>query len=288
MRDERKSAPCQGILSMALANFDSWLRSPRTMLMLLFIAAICYLQMCGYEMTLVETGYTMHMGETLFYEFNFGCNMPMTSVLFLIMVSEVPRQIAYQQVLLIRSSRHRWMAAQILYCIMMVVSMLLLLICISLMAIPLVTAGTGWSDTVRIASGQIEPYEALINEFILENFFPFSALLLSFIPIFCFWLTMVFVILLFGVWHAPVFGVLTYAFLMVANVTILFEAFPFPLILPIQYATLDGIIAGQTGLEVTHIVKTIGVYIFIILGLITGMMLSSKLIELNFHAENKQ
>lgn len=231
----------------------------------------------------------MHMGETLFYEFNFGCNMPMTSVLFLIMVSEVPRQIAYQQVLLIRSSRHRWMAAQILYCIMMVVSMLLLLlICISLMAIPLVTAGTGWSNTVRIASGQIEPYEALINEFILENFSPFSALLLSFIPIFCFWLTMVFVILLFGVWHAPVFGVLTYAFLMVANVTILFEAFPFPLILPIQYATLDGIIAGQTGLEVTHIVKTIGVYIFIILGLITGMMLSSKLIELNFHAENKQ
>ena len=75
---EKKERFGQGILSMALANFDSWVHSPRTVLMLLFIIAICYLQMCGYKMTLNETGYTMHMGETLFYEFNFGCNMPMT------------------------------------------------------------------------------------------------------------------------------------------------------------------------------------------------------------------
>lgn len=240
-------------------------------------------------MTLVDTGYTMHMGETLFYEFNFGCNMPMTTVLFLIMVSELPRQIAYQQYSLIRSSRCRWMAAQLLYCLMMVASMILLiLVCISLMAIPLVTAGTGWSDAVRIASGQIEPYEALINEFILNNFSPFTALLLSLIPVFCFWLTMVFVILLFGVWGAPVFGVLAYAFLMVANVTILFEAFPFPLILPIQYATLDGIISGYTNLEVTRIVKTVEVYAALIIGLIVMMMVSAKRAELNFHAESKQ
>ena len=112
---EKKKAPLgQGVLSMALANFDSWLRSPRTILMLLFIAAICYLQMCGYEMKLNETGYTMHLGETLFYEFKFGCNMPMTTVLFLIMGSELPRRIAYQQYSLIRSSRCRWMAAQLL------------------------------------------------------------------------------------------------------------------------------------------------------------------------------
>ena len=86
---EKKERFGQGILSMALANFDSWVHSPRTVLMLLFIIAICYLQMCGYKMTLNETGYTMHMGETLFYEFNFGCNMPMTTALFLIMVSEL-------------------------------------------------------------------------------------------------------------------------------------------------------------------------------------------------------
>lgn len=152
---EKKKAPLgQGVLSMALANFDSWLRSPRTILMLLFIAAICYLQMCGYEMKLNETGYTMHLGETLFYEFKFGCNMPMTTVLFLIMVSELPRRIAYQQYSLIRSSRCRWMAAQLLYCLMMVVAMIALIaLFIALMALPLVTPGSGWSDAARIASG---------------------------------------------------------------------------------------------------------------------------------------
>ena len=141
---EKKERFGQGILSMALANFDSWVHSPRTVLMLLFIIAICYLQMCGYKMTLNETGYTMHMGETLFYEFNFGCNMPMTTALFLIMVSELPRKIAYQQYSLIRSSRWKWMVAQILYCFMMVAAMVaLILICIAIQALQVVTPGTG-------------------------------------------------------------------------------------------------------------------------------------------------
>ena len=141
---EKKERFGQGILSMALANFDSWVHSPRTVLMLIFIIAICYLQMCGYKMTLNETGYTMHMGETLFYEFNFGCNMPMTTALFLIMVSELPRKIAYQQYSLIRSSRWKWMVAQILYCFMMVAAMVaLILICIAIQALEVVTPGTG-------------------------------------------------------------------------------------------------------------------------------------------------
>lgn len=287
---EKKKAPLgQGVLSMALANFDSWLRSPRTILMLLFIAAICYLQMCGYEMKLTETGYTMHLGETLFYEFKFGCNMPMTTVLFLIMVSELPRRIAYQQYSLIRSSRCRWMAAQLLYCLMMVVAMIALIaLFIALMALPLVTHGNGWSDAARIASGEIEPYEALISEFILNNYTPFTATLLAMIPVFCFWLTMVFVILMFGVWGSPVFGVLMYAFLMVANVTILFEAFPFQLILPIQYATLDNIISSYDGKEIQQFLKVMGVYAALIVSLVAVMMISVKRVELNFHAESKQ
>lgn len=36
---EKKERFGQGILSMALANFDSWVHSPRTVLMLLFIIA---------------------------------------------------------------------------------------------------------------------------------------------------------------------------------------------------------------------------------------------------------
>ena len=158
----------------------------------------------------------------------------------------------------------------------------------ALMALPLVTPGSGWSDAARIASGEIEPYEALISEFILNNYTPFTATLLAMIPVFCFWLTMVFVILMFGVWGSPVFGVLMYAFLMVANVTILFEAFPFQLILPIQYATLDNILSGYDGKEIQQFLKVIGVNAALIVSLIAVMMISVKRVELNFHAESKQ
>lgn len=214
-----------------------------------------------------------------------------SSMLLLPFCASVPYAISQvdQQYSLIRSSRCRWMAAQLLYCLMMVVAMIALIaLFIALMALPLVTHGNGWSDAARIASGEIEPYEALISEFILNNYTPFTATLLAMIPVFCFWLTMVFVILMFGVWGSPVFGVLMYAFLMVANVTILFEAFPFQLILPIQYATLDNIISSYDGKEIQQFLKVMGVYAALIVSLVAVMMISVKRVELNFHAESKQ
>lgn len=288
MRDYEKPYIGQGVLSMATANFDSWFRSPRTILMLLFVVAICFLQMCGYAMTLQETGYTMHLMETLFYEFNFGCNMPMTTVLFLITVSELPRRIPYQHYSLIRSSRTRWIAAQMLYCIMMVVMMItLLLICISVMSLPLISPGTGWSDAERIARGEIDPYDALVDELFLTTFSPFSATIIAIVPVFLFWLTMVFIILLFGIWGMPVFGVMTYAFLMVANVTILFEAFPFQLILPIHFATLQNIISGHNGNELVVFSNTVAVYSFILILLVFIMVTSIRHTELVFYSDNK-
>ena len=188
MPEKKERFGQENICSMALANFDSWVHSPRTVLMLLFITAICYLQMCGYKMTLNETGYTMHMGETLFYEFNFGCNMPMTTALFLIMVSELPRKIAYQQYSLIRSSRWKWMVAQILYCFMMVAAMSRVDsdLYSDSSSLQVVTPGTGWSDIIRIAEKAIEPEEALVAQYILNQFTPFTALLLAILPMFCF------------------------------------------------------------------------------------------------------
>ena len=78
------------------------------------------------------------------------------------------------------------------------------------------------------------------------------------------------------------------AFLMVANVTILFEAFPFKLILPIQYATLDNIISGYDGKEIQQFLKVMGAYAALIVSLVVVMMISVKRVELNFHAESKQ
>ena len=284
---EKKERFGQGILSMALANFDSWVHSPRTVLMLLFIIAICYLQMCGYKMTLNETGYTMHMGETLFYEFNFGCNMPMTTALFLIMVSELPRKIAYQQYSLIRSSRWKWMVAQILYCFMMVAAMVaLILICIAIQALQVVTPGTGWSDIIRIAEKAIEPEEALVAQYILNQFTPFTALLLAILPMFCFWFTMVLVILMFGVWGASVVGVMVYAFIMVAHVIIYFEYFPFPMSMPMHFSTLRDIVSGlEDGMQLQEVARVMGGYAALIAGIIAVMLVNVKKVDMSFSNE---
>lgn len=289
MLKNAKLEKSQSIIAIACANFDSWIRSPRTVIMLLFVVSICYLQMCGYEMTLMETGYAVHLPETLFYEFNFGCNMPMTSILFLIMVSEIPQRSVYQQYTLIRSSRGKWLAAQLLYCLMMVLSMMLLiLICIMIMALPLVSQGTGWSDTVRIASGQIQPNEALISEFIRHNFTPVQALLLANVPIFCFWFSMVLVILLCSLCGAPVAGVMAYAVLLVANVTILFEVFPFQMVLPMHYATLRSIVAGADGEELSTLVKVITVYMAVTTSLVLAMIAKVRHAELHFNSDIRQ
>lgn len=288
MPKTKKAWPGQGILSMATANFDSWMRSPRTLVMLLFIIAICYLQMCGYKMTLERTGYTMHFGETLFYEFNFGCNIQMTTTLFLIMVSELPRKISFQQYSLIRSSRWRWTMAQILYCLMMVVAMLLLiLLFISLFALPLVTEGAGWSDTGRIEQGLIQPEEALIETYIRNQFSPLGAFMIALIPTFCFWLVMVLVILLFGLWGKPVFGVLVYAFIMLAHLTIYFEYFPIPISMPLHFATLRDLVTGCEGQEIAELMKVIGGYVVFLAGLVITMLISVKRAELNFYADNR-
>lgn len=276
-----------GVLSMALANFDSWIRSPRTVLMLIFVVAICYLQMCGYKMTLDNTGYTMHLGETLFYEFNFGCNMPMTTAIFLIMVSELPKKIPFQQYSLIRSSRWRWTLAQILYCFMMVLAMLfLILLCITIFAMPLVIPGNGWSDIIRLSQGIIESEEALIDVYIMNEFGPWRALFVAAIPMFCFWFTMVLIILLFGIWGKPVWGVLAYAFIMVAHVTIYFEYFPINIVMPMHYGTLQNLTAGHQGFELEQLTKVIIAYIILILSLITTMLLSVKKTDLSIYIGN--
>lgn len=288
MPKHEKTKPGQGILSIALANFDSWMRSPRTLLMLLFIAAICYLQMCGYKMTLDATGYAVHFGETIFYEYNFGCNMPMTTALFLIMVSELPRRISFQQYALIRSSRWRWTVAQILYCFMMVVAMLLLIfLFISIFSLPLLTEGSGWSDTERLAQGIIQPQEAMIEEYIRNQFSPLQASLLAAIPMFCFWFVMVLLILLCGIWGKPVLGVLVYAFIMLAHLTIYFEYFPIPLSMPMHFATLTNIVAGHEGKEVDELLSVTGGYMVLLAGIVIAMLASTKRVELNFYAENK-
>lgn len=179
------------------------------------------------------------------------------------------------------------MVAQILYCFMMVAAMVaLILICIAIQALQVVTPGTGWSDIIRIAEKAIEPEEALVAQYILNQFTPFTALLLAILPMFCFWFTMVLVILMFGVWGASVVGVMVYAFIMVAHVIIYFEYFPFPMSMPMHFSTLRDIVSGlEDGMQLQEVARVMGGYAALIAGIIAVMLVSVKKVDMSFSNE---
>ena len=148
------------------------------------------------------------------------------------------------------------------------------------------TPGRGWSDIIRIAEKAIEPEEALVAQYILNQFTPFTALLLAILPMFCFWFTMVLVILMFGVWGASVVGVMVYAFIMVAHVIIYFEYFPFPMSMPMHFSTLRDIVSGlEDGMQLQEVARVMGGYAALIAGIIAVMLVSVKKVDMSFSNE---
>ena len=278
----------RSVWAMTAANLDAWLRSPRTLLMVLFVVAICYLQGQGVARTLADTGRSLHFGETLFYELNFGAGVNMTSILFLMMVSEIPRRIGFQNAMLIRATRMKWLASQLLYCLLAALFMLLFVtFWIVVFTLPAVTPGSGWSDAQRALASGIEPHDALISPIIRASFSPFAACLIAMTPLLLFWFTMVCVILLFSLFGASIAGVLLYVFLLVANVTVLFEVFP-GMSMPVHYATLRGIFAVFNYEELYGFRRTVMGYGVLIAALIGIMALRVKSTELVFTAAQKE
>ena len=275
------------VWAMVKANLDSWIRSHRTVFMVLFILATCYLLMNHYGLVIAEGGYALHYDEALFYQLYQGCRMPITSIFFLIMVSEIPRQICFQNYALIRGSRNRWLLAQILYCVGMVFFMfLLVLISTSLFLIPYASAGSGWSETALIENYTITEDYALIPAYIRDHFTPWAASLVAVLPMLMFWGTMTLVILFFALWGSPTTGLILYVFLIMANVTILYEAIP-GLKLPIHYSTLAGILWQFQGEEKAGYQKVMAVHGIVDLLLITGMVWRVRHVDLVFYADHR-
>ncbi|MEG1968047.1 MAG: hypothetical protein RR085_10870 [Clostridia bacterium] len=228
---------------MAWANFETWLRSPRTILMALFTLAICYIESSMYGKTFQSFGHIPHWDELFFYAFVDGCNMRTTSVLFLITMSELPRKMAYQYQHLIRTHRIAWIKAQLLYCFWAVLMMqLAMAFCMGIFSIPYAASGFGWTEPQLVANGLLLEEECAIPLAVSTSMSTLTANLLAQIPIFCFRLIMVSVILLMSLYGQGVLGVLIYAFILMANRTILVEAF-YGIVLPTHFATLGGIVS---------------------------------------------
>lgn len=256
-------------VEMALSQLKRWLCSPRVLILSFFVAAQCFAQVCGFQNTLNRYGYSAHLMESIFYQFYSGCNMPMMSVLFLVMIGDIPYQMAQQEFFLIRCSRRKWMAAQIMHCVLIVMVMILILLILTTgMLLPISEEGNGWSDDQRMSDCGSLPQTEMVMGVIRQRFSPISAICVAILPMACFWLLMLLMIMAFGMRGIPEVGILIYASLLVLNITVLFEMIPFDVPFPLEYATLEGIVAKQNAgnaLELNSVLCGYGVVILIII-----------------------
>lgn len=284
--DKRKHFP---IHQMALSNIEAWARSPRTILMLIFIVTICYLEASAYGQTFQSMGRPLHWDELFFYAMSTGCNIRITSVLFLVTVSELPRQMAYQYQHLIRTSRIKWLLSQWVYCIWTVLFIqVAIALFLGLFLIPYASPGSGWTEPALISAGIISDESRIIPAYICDNLSTLQANLIAQLPIFTFRLTMVFVILLLSLCGNGLLGVISYVFILMAERTILVEAF-YGIVLPTNFSAMAYIAATFTshewvnaGSELSSIAITLTGYAVVAFGLMLLMVIRTKYCDLSF------
>lgn len=235
---ENKNIRSKPVYALVKSCFDAWIHNTRTILMLLVLAAATYITVYSYGMELKYSGVTMHLDESIVWFLMTGFNsISLSSLVFLVAISEIPRRIPFMQYSAFRSTKTKWAGSLICYCFLMVIIVVVLLTCLSALFLSQhVTAGSGWSETLRIQNGMPEEF-AYIPAWIRENYTPWQAIVLSVVPIICFWLVMVLSILLFNLINHPMVGLSLFAIILFSGLIFVFENFP-ELQAPMSFSTL--------------------------------------------------
>ena len=107
-----------------------------------------------------------------------------------------------------------------------------------------------------------------IPAYIRSQFTPWSACLISAVPMFFFWYTMVLVILLCSMMGHPMLAPSLYGFILLAPTTLLTECLPSWLVLPTDFSSLGAIVAKCVGGELSHFAAVLIGYLAVDTGLI--------------------
>ncbi len=280
----------RAMFSLLGGQMSDWLHSPRTAIMGLAILMLTYVYTRSYNGMLENSALTSHAGEAFYVYLStaFG-NVTLTSALFLIMISEIPRRIPFQNVMLIRSSRLKWLRSQILFCFAVVALMMALMIVFSMaLTIPYLSPGSGWSDLERIAA---DPDAALSVQLVPEYIRaipPFQASLVAAAILFAFWFTMTLVILLCSLAGRPNLGLTLYVFLLVLHVTVMWEYLPPGLrIMPVNFSTVAGVASLYPDHELEAISIVLMAYAALDLCLMGVMRLQVRFMDMRFTEKEK-
>lgn len=226
----------QSTVALAFCNLDSWLHTPRTLIM--FVAAVltCFVESQKLFRTYSFDGYSLNIVESIFLLAYTGFNLLMSSMMFFVMISELPRQLSFQYYSLIRFSKRKWLNSQVLYCLGMVVAFLLaLLLCAFVFCSYRAAWHPGWSPILR---REIPSAYVWISESVVGNCSTVGALLAALVPIVGMWFTLSMFLLLMNLLGVAKLGLMAAAFALIADYISIQSDLP---VSPMQYATLFSI-----------------------------------------------
>jgi hypothetical protein len=282
----RKKHPLLFILRGQMVD---WFYSPRTWISLLVVLAITYMNARSFTYWLASAELYAHPGECVYYFFTTGFgNVSLTSAMFLVMMAEIPRPEAWQNIMLMRGGRTTWLFAQIVFCLVATLLMILfMLLSTFFMTLCSMTPGTGWSDVERIAADPDAAYQVQLTYSYIRVLSPLVAFLYAAAVLFLFWITMTLVILLCTLYGKPGFGVILYASMLALNVTVMWEMLPSWMSwMPVNFSTVTSIGSRFEGCELTAVRYTICAYVLIDALLVLVMFWRVKAMDLYFKERN--
>lgn len=272
----------QWLASSVYGHFSFWAHSLRTIFMAVFILLMTYMLVKSTENSVAMSQFEVHLGETLFAYANMGFNLIMTSVALMVMMSELPKRVSYQNYTLLRLSRRKWLMSLVIFCLTIVgIFVLMMLATSALLSLSFVTPGSGWSDLERLAADENYAHEIQYTSQYIRKLHPVIACILASSILYLFWITLAFLILLFSLWEMPNFGVVFSVSLLMLNITILFESLP-GIKLPSHFATLGAIASQVEEHKFQHIVKVICGYVLLDTLLLTLMIARVRKMDIRF------
>ena len=281
-----KGRRCVKWLSSALyGHFSFWTHSLRTILMAVFVLLMTYMLVKSKENSILSSQFNVYIGETLFIYIDSGFNLIMTSAALTVMMSELPKRVSYQNYMVVRLSRYKWLVSLVSFCLVIVgVFFLAMLASSAILSFSFVTSGGGWSDMERLSADPDYAQQAQYVAEYIREVPPFAACVLASAVLYLFWVTMVFLILFFSLLGAPNFGVMFAISLLLLNITILFESLP-GIKLPSHFATLGAIASQVEKNKFEYVAKVICGYIVVDALLLVLMTVRVKNMDIRFIAK---
>ena len=253
---------------IAAYNLHDLLFSPRTILLLVAACMLTMVQITNVYRTAMFYEMTLNISEVTFYYAFMGFDTIMCSMIFFVMVSEIPRRVSFQNYALMRSGKLAWLNGQVLYSVGTVLIFAGCMVLFSLLAACWKAPwGFGWTNAFRTPEGQIT---FAVPDWMLDRWTPLTAMLYSLIPPMLLWLTITMTMMTFGLYGMPKVGFFLVSFLLIIGYIYIQTDPPFELqqvaaalfirpmsprdILPVVggYLLLNGVLYGLMAVRVTR------------------------------------